>query len=107
MKLIKTIGYGWLKLKPCELWFLSACELVDMYEAYVETLNEEFDQEMQRTSWFTALLMNATGNFKKRIQPEKLYVPLEKRTAKKEDKEFSKKYVESQREELKKKFNIS
>jgi uncharacterized protein YqeY len=75
-----------------------------MYEAYIEVYNEEFDIEMQRTAWFTALLMNASGNFKKRIKPEKLYTPLEKR--KKQSKEYHKEYVEKQREELKKKFNI-
>jgi hypothetical protein len=83
---------------------LSARELVDMYEAYIEVFNEEYDIEMQRTAWFTALLMNASGNFKKRIKPEHLYTPLEKQ--KKRTKEYQKEYVEKQREELKKKFNI-
>jgi hypothetical protein len=92
-------------LKPDELWTLSARELVDMYEANVDVVNEEFDTEMQRTSWFTALLMNASGNFKKRIKPEKLYTPLEKQN-KQSNKQFQKDYVEKQREELKKKFNI-
>src|SRR5690606_21948522 len=103
--LIKNIGYGTLKLKPYELWDLSAREFVDMYEAYSNTLNEEFDVEMQRTSWFTSLLMNATGNFKKHIKPEKLYTPLSK-NAGKNDVEYQKEYVEKQRDELKKKFNI-
>lgn len=105
MKLIKKIGYGCLKLKPSELWTLSARELIDMYQAHIEILNEDFDVEMQRTSWFTALLMNASGNYKKRIKPEKLYEPLEKRK-KREKKGYQKGYVQKQREALKKKFNI-
>jgi hypothetical protein len=76
-----------------------------MYEVHIEIINEDYDIEMQRTSWFTALLMNASGNFKKRIKPEKLYEPLEKRKKKKK-KNFQKSYVENQRAELKKKFNI-
>lgn len=76
-----------------------------MYEAHVEVLNEDFDREMQRTAWFTSLLMNASGNYKKQIKPEKLYVPLEKQKAA-SDKTVNKSYVEQQREELKKKFNI-
>jgi hypothetical protein len=103
--LIKKVGYGYLKLKPNELWELSACEFADMYFAYSEVLNEDFDINMQRTSWFTALLMNASGNFKKHIKPDKLYEPLEARK-KKENKAFQKSYVDEQREVLKKKFNI-
>jgi hypothetical protein len=103
--LIKKIGYGSLKLKPDELWVLSAAELVDMYEAHVDSVNEEFDTEMQRTSWFTSLLMNATGNFKKRIKPDKLYTPLEKQKTKGNE-QYHRDYVEQQRDELKKKFNI-
>jgi hypothetical protein len=103
--LIKKIGYGSLKMMPDELWALSAAELVDMYEAHIDAVNEEFDTEMQRTSWFTSLLMNATGNFKKRIKPDKLYTPLEKQKSK-DTKENQQSYVDQQREELKKKFNI-
>lgn len=104
MVLIKKIGYGYMKLKPCELWDLSARELVDMYEVNVELANEELDIEMQRTSWFTALLMNVSGNLKKNVKPEKLYTPLSKQNTNTE--EYQKEYVEEQRELLKRKFNI-
>jgi hypothetical protein len=102
--LIKKIGYGSLKLQPSVLWELSARELVDMFEASIEIVDEDLDREYQRTSWFTSLLMNATGNFKKKIQPDKLYIPLAKQ--KTQTVEYQKEYVDSQREELKKKFNI-
>lgn len=94
-----------LKLKPSELWFLSAREFVDMYEAHVDVVNEELDVEMQRTAWFSSLLMNASGNLKKRIKPDKLYTPLDKQKPKSADEQ--KEYVEKQREELKEKFNIA
>ena len=93
-----------MKLKPSELWILSPCELVDMYEADIDAVNEMFDTEMQRTSWFTALLMNASGNYKKQIKPDKLYVPIAKQKTQTVEHQVG--YVEKQREELKKKFNI-
>ncbi|MDF2010192.1 hypothetical protein [Priestia megaterium] len=98
------MGYGYLKLTPDTLWSLSTREFVDMYEAYIEREEETFDLEMQRTSWFTSLLMNATGNYKKEIKPDKLYQPLEKQKTQTE--EYQKEYVEKQREALKEKFNI-
>lgn len=104
MPLITKVGYAYLGLKPSELWELSTREFVDMYDAHITATNEDVDNEMQRTSWFTALLMNATGNFKKQIQPNKLYVPLDDRKPMTE--EDQRKYVETQQEELKRKFNI-
>lgn len=76
-----------------------------MFEARLETENEEFDVEMQRTAWFTALIMNSSGNYKKAIKPNKLYEPISK-TADKGDVQKSKDYVTQQQEELKRKFNI-
>lgn len=79
-----------------------------MYEANIEITNEDFDIEMQRTSWFTSLLMNASGNYKKAIKPQKLYEPLDNRKGndKPKGKKEQKAYMDKQREKLKKKFNI-
>lgn len=91
--------------RPDEIWTLSAREVVDLFEAHIEVTNEVMDREYQRTAWFTALLMNASGNMKKNIKPDKLYVPMEKqKKAKAVD--VQKQYVEDQRNELMKKFNI-
>lgn len=76
-----------------------------MYEAHVDQHNELFDIEMQRTSWFTSLLMNASGNMKRQIKPDKLYVPIDKQKPKSAKEQ--KAYVESQREQLKNKFNLN
>ena len=103
--LIKKILYGVYKFKPCEVWDLSAREVVDMYEAHVQIINEDFDQEMQRTAWFTSLIMNSSGNYKKPVKPEKLYIPVEKQNQT-DNKAVNKQYVDQQREELKRKFNI-
>lgn len=92
-------------MKPGELWALSACEFIDMHEARIEANNEEFDTEMQRTSWFTSLLMNSSGNYKKQIKPEKLYTPLSKQETE-QNVVHKKEYVDNQRDELARKFNL-
>lgn len=48
-----------------------------MILAHKEAEEEMFDKEMIKLSWQTALLMNSTGNYKKKIKPEDLYVPLD------------------------------
>lgn len=37
---------------------------------------EEQDEKMQMLAWQTALLMNSTGNYKKKIKPKDLYTPM-------------------------------
>ena len=34
---------------------------------------EQIDIKMQMLAWQTALLMNSTGNYKKKVKPEDLY----------------------------------
>lgn len=75
-----------------------------MYEASSDITTENFDLEMQRTAWFTSLLMNVSGNLKKRIKPDKLYTPLEKQKPKSYKEQ--KAYVDAERKRLKQKFNI-
>lgn len=48
-----------------------------MVDAYLFIQEREDDMLNQRISWQTAHLMNATGNFKKKIQPTDLYKPLD------------------------------
>jgi hypothetical protein len=84
---------------------LSTADVVDLCVAYIELENEKFDLNMQVTAWQTALLINTGGNVKRKITPEKLYTPLAKQK-KKGDASANKSYVDKQREELKKKFNI-
>lgn len=55
---------------------------------------EDFDTKMQMVAWQTALLMNSTGNYKKKIKPVDLYTPLE------EKKEQEQKHEEKTKEEL-------
>lgn len=46
-----------------------------MIQAQIRKDEETFDMDMQKLAWQTALLMNATGNFKKKIKPSDLYSP--------------------------------
>lgn len=47
-----------------------------MILSFIKAEEESFDLKMQMLSWQTALLMNSTGNFKKKIKPDDLYIPL-------------------------------
>lgn len=47
-----------------------------MILSFIKAEEEYFDLKMQMLSWQTALLMNSTGNFKKKIKPDDLYRPL-------------------------------
>ncbi|HBI7084841.1 TPA: hypothetical protein K8M77_000312 [Clostridium perfringens] len=44
--------------------------------AHIRAEQEAIDSQMQMLAWQTALLMNSTGNFKKKIKPTDLYTPL-------------------------------
>lgn len=48
-----------------------------MVLAHMKAEEESFDRDMMLLSWQTALLMNSTGNYKKKIKPDDLYIPLE------------------------------
>lgn len=65
-----------MKLKPDEFWNISLIEFNDMLEAFVEEEKRQDDMENQRVSWFTAHIMNSSGNYKKRIKPTDLYKPI-------------------------------
>ena len=43
-----------------------------MYEAVTSDDGEQFDADHHLLAWQTALLMNATGNYKKQIKPDML-----------------------------------
>jgi hypothetical protein len=56
---------------------MNLTELMDMIEARVWAENRDSDLDTQRVAWQTAHLMNATGNFKKKIMPTDLYNPMD------------------------------
>ena len=48
----------------------------DMILAQIKVEEENLDEQMQLMAWQTALLMNSTGNYKKKIKPKDLYTPM-------------------------------
>lgn len=59
---------------PEQLFSLSLTEFYDMVNAKRTTEAVEDDREMERTAWFTSLIMSASGSYgKKGIDPKKLY----------------------------------
>lgn len=43
-----------------------------MFTYYLEEEERQIEYDYYRTAWQTSLLMNATGNYRSRITPEKL-----------------------------------
>ncbi|PEJ48426.1 phage tail assembly chaperone [Bacillus wiedmannii] len=69
---LKRWAFGTLKLKPDEFWKLTLSELLDMMRYHNEEESRKTEKEEFMLAWQTALLMNATGNYKRAITPEKL-----------------------------------
>lgn len=89
-------------LLPNQLYSLGVSDFLDMYNAYKEMENVNFDKDMCKLAWQTALLMNATGRYKKVLKPTDLYRSIYE----KESIDKPKKSKEELREELKNTFNI-
>lgn len=82
-------------------------DFFDLANAQHRAEEEEWDRELQRTAWSTALLMNATGNYKKQIKPEALYQsPFETTNNGSTSKKVDTQYVVDEQEKLKKLFDV-
>ena len=60
---------------PDELYRVDLTCLGEMVVAHMRKEKENFDLNMEMLAWQTALLMNSTGNYKKKISPTDLYNP--------------------------------
>ncbi|SFH22951.1 Phage tail assembly chaperone protein, TAC [Desulfotomaculum arcticum] len=69
---LKMLAFGPLQLKPAEFWELTITEFAEMLEAYTEFKHQTEEATYHRTAWLAANLMNATGNYRTLITPEKL-----------------------------------
>lgn len=74
-------------MKPDEFWSITPFEIMDMIEAYSFEERRQDDMLNQRVAWQTAHIMNSSGNYKKTIKPEDLYLPMDERVAKPENKQ--------------------
>ena len=60
-------------MKPKEFYELTLIEFVEWSNSVLEYKNREEDNEMRKIAWQTSLLLNGTGNFKRKIYPKDLY----------------------------------
>lgn len=77
--------------------------LSKLLKAEIDRETHERDVDLQLLAWQTAYLMNATGNFKRPIKPEKLYKSIDKSSKKHKQNKDS---VKEEKEKLKKRFNL-
>lgn len=98
--------YGHFRLIPSQVDELSLMEISEMLRGVMDWIEMETDRTMQVTSWQTALLMTASGNYKRGVKPDKLYEPLEKRKKKEAQKKSNKVSIAKQRNELKELFGL-
>jgi hypothetical protein len=72
-----------------------------LIKAEIDRETHETDLHMQKLAWQTAMLMNATGNYKNQIKPNKLYEPLsEVNKSEKKNKPLQDVDIHTKREEL-------
>ncbi|MCW6094546.1 hypothetical protein LAV60_15350 [Clostridium sporogenes] len=97
-------GLAYCKLDYYYMMDMDLVILGRLLRSEIDKEVHQYDLEMQKISWQTACLMNATGNYKTPVKPEKLYIPLDKQ--KKKNKPEKMEDVQAKREELLKTFGI-
>lgn len=99
--------YGKCGLKPAEVYSTDLLQLGDIVLAFMKVEEEKIDVEMQMLAWQTALLMNSTGNYKKKIKPEDLYKSIAEIEKEEEQKQLTIEDKKKLEEELLTLFNIN
>lgn len=97
-------GLAYCKLDYDYMMELDLLILSRLLKAEIDREFHQYDLEMRKTAWQTAYLMNATGNFKTPVKPDKLYTSIEDQ--KKKDKPARTEDVQAKKEELLKTFGI-
>lgn len=99
-----------LKISPKEFYDLTLIEFVDWSNSVMEYHNRKDDFEMQKLAWQTSLLLNGTGNYKRKINPKDLYIsPYTKEEEEKDNTQIKidPKEKEKRLADLKEKFGIT
>lgn len=99
-------GLSYAKLDYDYMYELDLSILYLIVMAEMDKEVHQYDIEMMKLSWQTAFLMNATGNYKRAIKPENLYVTLAERNQIQVTEEDKQADIKAKREELLKTFNI-
>jgi hypothetical protein len=80
---LKIPAFGLLNLTPEQFYSHTLADFHERAFYCWEYVNRDRDFQMQKTAWQTAILMNSSGNYKKKIKPEDLYKsPYEKEVPK-------------------------
>lgn len=61
-----------MRLRPAEFWDLTPAELGNLVDAFKWGEERRDEADYYRTAWLAAHLMNATGNYRQTITPDKL-----------------------------------
>ncbi|WP_279287053.1 phage tail assembly chaperone [Heliobacterium chlorum] len=69
---MKKIAYGSLCLLPDQFWSLTLVELMELVESRIEYEQQHQEAEYHRTAWLACHIMNASGNLKRPVTPDKL-----------------------------------
>lgn len=96
-------GYAVMKLLPNQFKSVEIDDFVEMYIAYKNLENKEFDENMTKLAWQTSLIMNSSGRYKKGLKPTDLYKPFRNETS---NTKVEEKSIEELREELKASFSL-
>ena len=81
--------------------------LCDIITSFMKVEEEKIDVEMQMLAWQTALLMNSTGNYKKKIKPEDLYKSIAEIEKEEKQKQLTREDKKKLEDELLSLFNIN
>lgn len=99
-------GLAYCKLDYEYMYDLDINILSVLLKAEIDKELFEFDMSMKKLAWQTSLLMNATGNFKTPVKPDKLYESNRDKQLNEKKATTSKKEVETKRADLLKTFGI-
>lgn len=99
-------GLSYCRLPYDTLMEMDLDTLGILFGAEIAKEERVMDNQMQMLAWQTAQLMNATGNYKSPVKPEKLYTsPFKDKSV--NNGKSSVTDIEKKREELKKTFGIT
>lgn len=100
-------GLAYCKLDYEYMYELDINILSKLLKAEIDKELHDYDVSMRKLAWQTSYLMNATGNYKNPVKPEKLYTSIFDKTKKAENKKpLPNSDIQKKRDELLKTFGI-
>ncbi|MBC9786301.1 phage tail assembly chaperone [Heliobacterium chlorum] len=69
---MKKVAFGSLRLLPEQFWALTLGEFLDLIEYRMQHEQQRQEAEYYRSAWLACHIMNASGNIKRPVTPDKL-----------------------------------